>query len=88
MKSYATFRRHPFGEVVPHTNEDRPSWEIVPFGKLGAGVWTGHPVGLFVVIGLLIVGLVGMPEWRYFFGASVIAGSLFAYVLWRLHQPK
>jgi hypothetical protein len=46
MKAYSTFRRHPFGEVVPRTNEDRRPWDVVPYGKFGAGVWTGHPAGL------------------------------------------
>lgn len=86
MKSYATFRRHPLNEVVPRTNEDRSPWEIVPFGKLGAGVWTGHPAGLIVVVGILIVGLVGIPEWRYFFGAAVLIGGLIGYALWRRHS--
>ena len=86
MKSYATFRRHPYGQVVPSTNEDQKAWDAVPYGKYGAGFWTGHPVGLIVVIGILIVGLVGIPEWLYFFGATVLAGSLVAYALWRRHS--
>jgi hypothetical protein len=86
MKSYATFRRHPFDEVVPRTNEDRRPWEVVPFGKFGAGVWTGHPAGLIVVIGILLVGLVGIPAWRWFFAATVLVGGLLGYALWRRHQ--
>lgn len=86
MKSYVTFRRYPFGQVVPRTNEDRHTQEVVPYGRLGAGLWTGHPVGLIIVIGMLIVGLIGIPEWRYFFGATVLVGSFVAYVLVRIHQ--
>lgn len=86
MKSYATFRRHPYGQVVPPTNEDRQSWEVVPYGKLGAGIWTGHPIGFVVVLGILIVGLVGIPEWRYFFAATVLVGSLIGYLLVRHHR--
>jgi hypothetical protein len=88
MKPYATFRRHPLGEVVPHTNEDRHPLEVVPFGKFGAGVWTGHPIGLFVVAGIMIGGLVAVPAWRWFFAGSVLAGSVVGYFLWRHHQPK
>jgi hypothetical protein len=44
MKSYATVRRHAFGEVVARTNEDRHRVEVVPCGQYGAGVWTGHPI--------------------------------------------
>lgn len=88
MKSYATFRRHPYGQVVPPTNEDLATWEVVPYGKFGAGVWNGNTAGLITVMGILIVGLVGLPEWRYFFGATVLVGSLVAYALCRHHQPR
>lgn len=85
MKSYATFRRHPYGRVVPPTNDDVGIGEVVPYGKFGAGVWNGNMAGLVVVLGILIVGLVGIPEWRYFFGATVLAGSAVAYALLRKH---
>jgi hypothetical protein len=83
MKTYATFRRHPYGEVVPPSHDDRHPAEVVPYGKFGAGVWTGHPAGLIVVIGILLVGLIGIPEWRYFFAATVLLGSVVAYFLVR-----
>lgn len=86
MKPYASFRRHPLGEVVAHTNEDRPLLQVVPFGKFGAGVWTGHPIELLVVVGMLLIGLIGIPEWRWFFGATVLVGSLTGYLLWRRNQ--
>ena len=86
MKSQATFRRHPVDEVVPHTKEDRKPWVVVPYGKFGGGVWTGHRVGLIIVIGIMIVGFVGIPEWRWFFGAALFVGSLVGYVLYRRHS--
>ena len=86
MKSYATFRRHPYGRVVPPTNEDRSTSDVVPYGKLGAGLWTGHPVGLVICVGLIVIGLVGIPEWRWLFAASVLAGGFVAFSLWRLHN--
>ena len=86
MRSYATFRRHPLGEVVPRTNEDRHLMQVVPFGRFGAGVWTGHPVELVVVLGFLLIGLIGLPEWRLFFAATVLLGGAVGYVLWRRHQ--
>ncbi|HKW36108.1 MAG TPA: hypothetical protein VJN92_24105 [Candidatus Acidoferrum sp.] len=88
MKPYATFRRHPLGEVVRHTNDDRPPLQVVPFGRFGAGVWTGHPIELVVVLGMLLVGLIGIPEWRWFFAATVLVGSATGYLLWRRNQPK
>lgn len=88
MKSHGTFRRHPLGEVVAHTNEDRHPLQVVPFGKFGAGVWTGHPIGLVIVLGILLLGLIGIPAWRLFFAATVVIGSLVGFFLWRYHQPK
>lgn len=88
MNPYATFRRHPLGEVVAHTNEDRHPLQVVPFGRFGAGVWTGHPIGLFIVAGMLLIGLIGIPEWRWFFGSTVIFGGLFGYFLWRRNQLR
>ena len=83
MKSHSTFRRHPLGKVVARTNEDRHPLDVVPYGKLGAGVWTGHPIELVVVLGILTVGLIGIPAWRWFFGAALLVGSLVGYFLWR-----
>jgi hypothetical protein len=58
----------------------------VPYGKYGAGVWAGHPAGLIVVLGILLVGLIGIPEWRYFFAATVLVGSVIGNLLLRHHQ--
>jgi hypothetical protein len=88
MKSYAIFRRNPFGEVVARTNEDRRPWEVVPYGRFGAGVWTGHPIELVVVLGIVVIGLIGIPVWRWFFAATVLVGGLIGYALWRRHQPR
>lgn len=83
MKSDVTFRRHPLGEVVARANDDRHPAQVVPFGRFGAGLWTGHPIGLFIASGLVLIGLVGIPEWRWFFGGSVVLGGLCGYLLWR-----
>lgn len=51
---------------------------LVPFGPLGGGQWTGHPIGLFILFGFVLMALVGVPESRLFFalslGLSVILG--------------
>lgn len=88
MKSYVTFRRHPLGQVVPPGNDDRPIREVVPYGLSGAGLWTGHPIGLLMAFGIVIVGLKGIPAYRWFFGISVLLGCVMAYLLWRLHELK
>ena len=88
MKSYATFRRHPLGVVDARSNEDRHSLQVVPFGRYGAGVWTGHPIEVVIVVGILLIGLIGIPEWRLFFGATVLGGSATGYLLWRRNQLR
>lgn len=88
MKLYASFRRHPLGQAAAPTNEDRHPAEIVPYGRFGADELTGHPIGLVIVLGILLLGLIGIPAWRLFFAAIVIVGSLVGFFLWRHHQPK
>jgi hypothetical protein len=86
MKSYVTFRRHPFDAVVARTNEDRHPLEVVPYGRFGAGLWTGHPIGLFHCHGTSGDRSGRHPAWRWFFGATVILGGLVGYSLWRRQQ--
>ena len=59
---------------------------VVPFGVKGGGLLTGHPIGLVIVLGLLLMGLVGLPEARPFFVGSVCLGSLFGFALWLRHR--
>lgn len=58
---------------APHTHV-----HVVPFGPLGGGQWTGHPIGLLIVFGFVLMALVGVPESRLFLvlslGFSVILG--------------
>src|SRR5256884_5828708 len=86
MEAYATFPRHRFGEVVARTNEDRHPLQVVPYGRFGAGVWTGHPIELVIVLGILLVGLIGIPAWRWFFGATLLVGGLVGYFLRRSEE--
>ena len=86
MKSYVTFRRRPLDRVVPQTNEDRRIADVVPYGYFGAGLWTGHPIGLVIVLGMLIIGLIGIPMWRWFFGATILLAIPVAYFLLRRHN--
>jgi hypothetical protein len=64
----------------PHPNE------VVPFGRYGGGLLTGHPIGLAIVVGTLVMGIVGMPEARWFFGGSLVLGSAVGFLLWLHHR--
>ena len=69
------------------SRSDKPSpAELVPFGKYGAGTWTGHPIGLVIVLGLLLMGWIGLPEFRVFFAASLVLGGIFGIILWHRHR--
>ena len=62
------------------------STEVIPFGRYGAGILTGHPVGLVVVFGLLLMGLFGLPGARWFFAGALLLGGVFGFFLWLRHR--
>jgi len=62
--------------------------DVIPFGKYGAGRWTGHPIGLVIALGIVLIGLIGVPESRYFLAAALPLGALFGFILWKSHQVE
>jgi hypothetical protein len=60
--------------------------EVVPFGRSGGGLLSGHPIGLVIVFGILLLALIGIPEARLFFAGSLVLGSLFGLFLWLRHR--
>jgi len=67
-------------------NPSPPPAKVVPFGPYGAGQWTGHPIGLVIVVGLLFMGFVGLPEARWFLALTVPLGCLCGFFLWLYHR--
>jgi len=55
---------------------------VRPFGAGGVGIITGHPVGLVFSAGIVLIGLITLPEARVFFVASVALGAIFGFFLW------
>ena len=78
--------RHSDGrEARPHNAEPHPI-EVVPLGRYGGGLLTGHPIGLVIVFGILLLALIGIPEARLFFAGSLVLGSVFGLFLWLRHR--
>jgi hypothetical protein len=60
--------------------------KVVPFGYGGAGLWTGHPIGLVMVVGLLTMGILGLPEARWFLAFAAPAGAICGFFMWLHHR--
>jgi hypothetical protein len=71
---------------IPARRSELNPLEVVPFGRGGAGVSTGHPVGLVAVFGILAMGLIGVPEARWFFAGAIVLGDIFGLFLWLKHR--
>jgi hypothetical protein len=72
-------------KTAPHNSDPDPT-EVIPFGRYGVGLLTGHPVGLVVVLGLLLMGLLGLPGARWFFAGALLLGGICGFFLWRRHR--
>lgn len=70
---------------APHDRLPHPT-QVIPFGRFGGGLWTGHPIGLVIVVGLLLMGFVGLPEARWFLALTVPLGGLCGFLLWLHHR--
>lgn len=73
-------RRETIRNGDPHPND------VIPFGRYGAGMLTGHPIGLVIVLGILLMGLIGIPEARPFFAASAVLGTVCGFLLRLRHR--
>jgi hypothetical protein len=67
-------------ESLPHPGE------VVPFGLYGAGTWTGHPIGLLLVGAIVLIGIVGLPEVRWFLALTIPLGAVCGLALWWRHR--
>jgi hypothetical protein len=62
------------------------SKHLVPFGPYGAGQWTAHPIGLFIVIGLVLMGLVSRTPVSDLVLLSLLGGAVVGICLWLYHR--
>ena len=81
----ASFRIRDRWKIVPH-NAEPDSSKVLPFGRYGAGEWSGHPIGLVIVLGFVLMGLVGIPQFRWFFLGALVLGSLWGFLLRLYHR--
>jgi len=61
---------------------------VVPFGHYGGGLWTSHPIGLFSAVGLLAMGIIGLPEARWFLALAVPSGIICGVLMWLLYRDS
>jgi hypothetical protein len=85
MKSFTEIRRRGARETFPRNAEPHPT-KVMPFGQYGGGLLTGHPIGLVIVLGMLFMGLIGIPQARPFFAASAVLGTVCGLLLWLRHR--
>ena len=85
MDPLKNIRRRVARGISPHNAEPSPN-EVLPYGRYGGGLLTGHPIGLVIIIGLLLMGLLGLPEYRLFLVASLALGGLLGSFLWLRHR--
>ena len=87
MRTLGHFTNAYIAPPTPLADELHPK-DVVPFGKYGAGRWTGHPVGAFIVGGIVLISLIGVPMSRYLLAGALPLGALLGLVLWRIHQKE
>lgn len=85
MTPSTDIRRYSVRKTATHSSEPNPT-EPIPFGRGGAGLYTGHPVGLVVVIGVLLMGLFALPEARWFLAGALLFGGICGFFLWIRHR--
>jgi hypothetical protein len=59
---------------------------VVPFGPYGGGQWTAHPIGLFIVLGLVLMGLVSRTPVSELIFFSLLGGAVVGFFLWLYHR--
>ncbi len=81
------FRRKRLRQSSEQANGSNPDpAKLVPFGPFGAGQMTGHPIGLVIVIGVVLMGLLISPLFMLFFAASLLLGGGLGAILWLRHR--
>jgi len=65
---------------------DKHVEHLVPFGPGGVGQWTGHPIGLVIVIGLVLMCLVSRTPLSVLALLSLLGGAVVGICLWLCHR--
>ncbi|HXX21069.1 MAG TPA: hypothetical protein VEJ46_16830 [Candidatus Acidoferrum sp.] len=85
MRTPATIASRGYRKSARHNSDIDPT-ELVPFGRGGAGLYPGHPVGLVVVFGIILLGLLALPEARWFLAGALVLGGTWGFFLWLRHR--
>lgn len=85
MSTYTSILPKSIREATRDKSEPGP-FEVIPFGRFGAGLWTSHPVGFVVAAGIVLIALISLPEARQFLAGAVALGGVFGFALWMIHR--
>lgn len=83
--------REPYGfqKASRRLRDSEPNiFEVIPFGPSGFGLWTEHPVGAIIGLGLLVMVVAGIPQAGLFFAGVAILGGFCGFLLWRHHRSS
>jgi hypothetical protein len=67
-------------------NSELGPGEVQPYARGGVGILTGHPVGLVVIAGVILLTMEHVPAARWFFGGSLVVGGAIGFALWLHHR--
>ena len=71
-----------------HRDSETHVTDVVPFGPSGFGLWTAHPVGVVIGLGLLVMVVAGIPEVGWFFAGVAVLGGFGGFLLWHHHDHR
>jgi hypothetical protein len=72
----------------PSRNPAEDADSVRPFGPSGVGLITGHPVGLVVALGIVLLTIIALPPARIFFLGAILFGGIIGFFLWLYNRKR
>lgn len=65
-----------------------PAEDADSVGPSGVGLITGHPVGLVVAVGVILMAIFGIPGALPFFAGALALGGVIGFFLWLYNRNR